>query len=301
MRAVNLSPRRMVGVAGAYLVLLSASHVVDGVTPENPLPPGMRTVPVHIVDHGEIRAAQIGLAYRDTDPASTQVPVLLIHGSPGSGEVMRKLSELLAPKFRVIVPDLPGFGASARALPDYSLRAHGEYLIELLDALHIPRARLVGFSMGGGVALSMADLAPQRVSAIVMLSALGVQEHELTGSYAVNHAIHGIQLAGLWLLRNGLPHFGLFRRLPLSIEYARNFYDSDQRPLRGVLEQYRGPILIIHGLRDRNVPIAAAREHHRLARQSELVELDDNHFMTFLHPRVFIDVLVRFLQRGARL
>ena len=60
-----------------------------------------------------------------------------MHGSPGSGEVLGELASLLSPHFRVIVPDLPGFGASTRDLPDYSFRAHGEYLIELLDALHI--------------------------------------------------------------------------------------------------------------------------------------------------------------------
>lgn len=190
-----------------------------------------------------------------------------------------------------------GFGASTRYLPDYSFRAHGEYLLELLDALHVPKAQLVGFSMGGGVVLSMADTAPQRVASIVMLSAIGLQEYELTGSYGVNHLVHGAQLSALWLLWNGFPHFGLFSKFRFTIEYARNFYDSDQRPLRAVLMHYRGPMLIIHGTKDRNVPIAAAREHHRLVPQSELIELDGNHFMAFTHPSAFVASLAGFLAR----
>jgi len=204
---------------------------------------------------------------------------------------------LLSPTFRVIVPDLPGFGSSTRDLRDYSFRAHGEYLVELMDALHVPKAQLVGFSMGGGVVLSIADAAPQRVASLVMLSAIGVQEHELTGSYRVNHTLHGAQLAVLWLLRNGLPHFGILSKVPFTLEYARNFYDSDQRPLRAVLEHYRGPMLIIQGAKDRNVPLAAAVEHHRLVPQSELVVLDENHFMAFMKPLVFLDSLVRFLNQ----
>jgi pimeloyl-ACP methyl ester carboxylesterase len=166
----------------------------------------------------------------------------------------------------------------------------------MLDALRVP-AQLVGFSMGGGVVLSISDITPQRVSSLVTLSAIGVQEQELTGSYEVNHVLHGAQLTALWLLRDWFPHFGLFSRLPFTVEYARNFYDSDQRPLRAVLERYRGPMLILHGIRERNVPIAAARAHHRLVHQSAIVEFNDNHFMAFKHPSAFVDQLVDFLNR----
>jgi pimeloyl-ACP methyl ester carboxylesterase len=235
------------------------------------------------------------LAYRDTRPYSSGLPVVLVHGSPGYSEVLEKLASLLSPRFRVIVPDLPGFGGSTRDLPDYSFRAHGEYVIELLDALHIDRAQFVGFSMGGGVVLSVSDLAPQRVASVVMLSAIGIQEHELTENYWVNHVLHGAQLGVLWMLKNGFPHFGLFRQAPFTVEYARNFYDSDQRPLRSILANYRGPMLILHGTRDRNVPIAAAIEHHRIVSQSEMFAFDENHFMAFMHPAEFLDPLERFL------
>jgi pimeloyl-ACP methyl ester carboxylesterase len=282
-------------IAGAYLILLIASHVVEDTRAEPARSPEIRTATIHVVDHGRIESRTILLAYRDTAPESTGIPVVLVHGSPGSGEVLQKLASLLTPRFRVIVPDLPGFGASADDLPDYSFRAHGEYLIELLDALHIARAQFVGFSMGGGAVLSITDLAPQRVASIVMLSAIGVQEHELTGSYRVNHFLHGAQLALLWTFKKGFPHFGLFRNVPLTVEYARNFYDSDQRPLRTMLARYRGPMLIIHGTRDRNVPIAAALEHHQLVPQSQIVELDDNHFVAFMNPSEFLDPLAHFL------
>jgi len=285
-------------LAGAYVILLIASHAVDAARPQAQPSPEIRTTSVHAVDHGRIQSRTILLAYRDTAPDSAGLPVVLVHGSPGSSVVLEKLASLLSPRFRVIVPDLPGFGASTRDLPDYSFRAHGEYLIELLDALHIDRAQFVGFSMGGGVVLSIADLAPQRVASLVMLSAIGIQEHELTGNYLVNHVLHGAQLGALWLLKNGFPHFGLFRQAPFTVEYARNFYDSDQRPMRSILANYRGPMLIIHGTRDRNVPMAAALEHHRIVHQSEIVEFNENHFMAFMHPSEFLDPLVHFLSNA---
>ena len=102
------------------------------------------------------------------------MPVVLVHGSPGTSRVFGSVTPALAPSFRVIVPDLPGFGASTHELPDYSFRAHAQYILELLDELRIRKAQLVGFSMGGGVVLSMADIAPERVASIVLLSAIGV-------------------------------------------------------------------------------------------------------------------------------
>ena len=80
-----------------------------------------------------------------------------------------------------------------------------------------------------------------------MLSGIGVQEMELLGNYHLNHGLHGAQLAALWFLHEGFPHFGWLDHSMLDLSYARNFYDTDQRPLRGILSKYSGPMLIIHG------------------------------------------------------
>jgi pimeloyl-ACP methyl ester carboxylesterase len=56
-------------------------------------------------------------------------------------------------------------------------------LIELPDALRIRKIQLVAFSMAGGVVLSLADMAPDRVASVLMLSANGVQEQELLGDF----------------------------------------------------------------------------------------------------------------------
>jgi membrane protein DedA with SNARE-associated domain/surfactin synthase thioesterase subunit len=198
------------------------------------------------------------------------------------------------------VPDLPGFGHSTRRIPDYSIRAHAGSILELLDELDIEKAHVVGFSMGGGVALELAHRAPGRVRSLTLLSAIGVQELELLGGYRLNHAIHALQLAALVLLHEGTPHFGLLDGLPLDIPYARNFFDSDQRPLRGILASLEVPTLIIHGLRDVLVPVAAAREHHRLVPQSELHLFEENHFMVFRGGSRLAVPLTDFLERVER-
>ena len=55
--------------------------------------------------------------------------------------------------------------------------------------------------MGGGVALELYRLAPERVASLVLLSSIGVQEMELLGDYSLNHVVHGLQLVALGATR----------------------------------------------------------------------------------------------------
>ncbi len=284
-------------LAALYLAVLALSHVARWRDPWAPQPaPDEHAITLHAVAGDREGTGTVRFVWRESGNPDGFV-VVLLHGSPGSNNEVKDLGAHLEPRYRVIAPDLPGFGASGHVIPDYSFRAHAQYLRQLLDSLGIRDAHWVGFSMGGGVILNVADLDPDRVRSLVLLSALGTQEFELLGDYWLNHAIHGLQLAGLWLLREGVPHFGAWDSSFLGVSYARNFYDSDQRPLRRILHSYRGPALIIQGDKDDLVPKEAALESHRLLPQSELLMLDGNHFMTFQRPGDIADPLLSFLAR----
>ena len=317
--------RKRVALA-AYLVLLAASHAVRGTRPEPEPPPGLSMQEVE--GWPKPKHGSVTIAYREWVTDSTrnlsgdetvtdstrnlsgnlsrsalkgsedpEYPILLLHGSPGSGGAFRRLGSELGAERRAIAPDLPGFGGSTTKIPDYSIRAHGAMSLQLLDSLAIGRAHVVGFSLGGGVALEMYQADSARVASITLLSSIGVQEHELLGEYYLNHAIHGLQLFAIWTLRELVPHFGYADDAFLSHSYARNFYDTDQRPLRGILRGYAGPMLIVHGTGDVLVPAAAAEEHHRIVPQSEMVMLEGSHFMTFLEPDRIAPPIEDFLDR----
>ena len=286
-------------VALIYLTLLVASHVVTRVSSTDTNIGAGSVVRVHAIDGERQTTREVRIAYQEygsnADPG--RPTIILVHGSPGHKEDFDSLAPELGKRYRVIAPDLPGFGTSTEDLPDYSIRAHARYLIELMDALGIERAHLLGFSMGGGVVLNIADIAPQRVPSITMLSAIGVQEAELLGDYHLNHALHGAQLVAIWLWEECVPHFGLLGRSMLDRSYARNFYDSDQRPLRDILSRFEQPMLIIHGRHDELVPFEAAIEHHRIVPQSEADFLDDNHFMVFGKGAMLAPKVLEFLDR----
>jgi pimeloyl-ACP methyl ester carboxylesterase/membrane protein DedA with SNARE-associated domain len=288
-----------------WLVLLVASHIVRRLRPERDGPrPGQSAVLLTAVKDTTLLSNRtaVRLAYQEWGPdsAGPAQTVILVHGSPGDGEAFNGLGPLLAIHYHVIAPDLPGFGGSSITVPDYSIRAHARYLLQLLDSLHLADAHLVGFSMGGGVVEEMARQAPGRIRSLTLLSGIGIQEAELLGDYYLNHTIHGLQLGALWFLREGTPHFGWLDDAMLSVPYARNFYDTDQRPLRGVLSSWQGPMLILHGLEDPLVPIAAAREHARIVPQAEVVLFPGDHFMTFMHPEVLAGPMRDFLGRVDR-
>jgi pimeloyl-ACP methyl ester carboxylesterase/membrane protein DedA with SNARE-associated domain len=292
-----------------YFSLLLLSHLVRAFHTEKPLSSDMQAVEVKAFAGERQTDKAVRLAYRQFNAGQqssvspsistdTRPVVILLHGSPGNSRDFNSLAPHLAKQYRVIRPDLPGFGESTHRLPDYSVRAHAHYVLALMDSLHIERAHVIAFSMGGGVGLEMADLAPERISSLTMLSAIGVQEMELLGDYHLNHAVHGIQLVGLWLMREVLPHFGYLDDAILGVEYARNFYDTDQRRLREILTHYESPMLILHGEKDVLVPVEAAREHYRLVPQSEAHYFpSENHFTVFTQGAMLADLILPFLGR----
>jgi len=292
--------RLTVSLVVAYAVLLAISHGIRlSSSSRIELGPGDRTVELRPVPDDDAGASPVRVVYRETRPDDVPDPptVLLLHGTPGRKDHLAALGAALGRRYRVIIPDLPGFGDSSRKIADFSMRAHGEYLARLLERLDVERVHVVGFSFGGGVALELYRLAPERVASLTMLSATGVQELELLGDYRLNRAIHGLQLSAVWLVHEGVPHMGLLDGSLLDVAYARNVYDSDQRPLRGILERFEPPMLIVHGTRDPLVPPAAAREHHRLVPHSELVMLEASHFLPFTRPGEISDLIGEVIER----
>ncbi|MEM9729192.1 MAG: alpha/beta fold hydrolase [Myxococcota bacterium] len=110
--------------------------------------------------------------------AGSGYPVLMLHGGgPGANGLSnygRNISPL-AEHFRVLVPDMQGYGQSSKGL--HRTDPFGDLadsMLGLMDALDVPRAHIVGNSLGGACALRMALERPDRVSALVLMGPGGV-------------------------------------------------------------------------------------------------------------------------------
>jgi pimeloyl-ACP methyl ester carboxylesterase len=97
--------------------------------------------------------------------------VVLLHGQPGSAEDWQQVTDRLPGTLHVVALDRPGYGTSRSPAGGFGYGARA--VLAELDARGIGRAVLVGHSYGGGVALSVAQLAPERVEALVLLASVG--------------------------------------------------------------------------------------------------------------------------------
>jgi pimeloyl-ACP methyl ester carboxylesterase len=106
-------------------------------------------------------------------------PIVLIHGMLNSSSHWQSVALNLASDYTVIAPDLIGHGDSAAPRGDYSLGAHAASIRDLLAAVGIDRATIVGHSLGGGVAMQFFYQFPQRVERLVLISSGGLG-HEVS-------------------------------------------------------------------------------------------------------------------------
>lgn len=99
-------------------------------------------------------------------------PLLLVHGLGSSGDDWAFQRDDFARVRNAILPDVRGSGRSSKPRGPYSIAQFADDLWSLLDTLHIERTDILGFSMGGAVALEMALREPSRVKKLVLCNAL---------------------------------------------------------------------------------------------------------------------------------
>lgn len=100
-------------------------------------------------------------------------PILMLHGFPDHGGSWRVLADLLAPQYRLIMPDLRGYGLSSRpeTVADYRMDLLVGDLIGLLDVLGLDQVYLCGHDWGGVLAYELSRHVPERVAGLVALNA----------------------------------------------------------------------------------------------------------------------------------
>ena len=121
--------------------------------------------------HVEEKAVAVGEYKVNVASAGTGPAVVMLHGedkSPSWKEWEGFLG--LADRFRLIIPDLVGFGKSPRRGEALDYRAQAKVIVDLLDAMKVEKAALVGYSWGGQVALEVALERPQKVSSMILVA-----------------------------------------------------------------------------------------------------------------------------------
>jgi pyruvate dehydrogenase E2 component (dihydrolipoamide acetyltransferase) len=107
--------------------------------------------------------------------------VLFLHGFGGDLGSWMFNQDAVAARHTTIALDLPGHGQSDRRLPGTSLPALAQFVVRFLDTLAVPRAHLVGHSLGGAIASQLALDAPERVASLTLVGSAGLGEAINTG------------------------------------------------------------------------------------------------------------------------
>lgn len=149
------------------------------------------TTDPHVADT-RVQALGVGMRVLDTAPGELRRPIVVgVHGIPEHSGAWRALATKLGSDARVIVPDLPGFGASDKpASIDYSLPSLSRYVEAAVDQL-IPgqRIHLVVHDIGGPTGLLWALRRPDRIASLVVLNTALLDHHFRPPSAAIVAAI----------------------------------------------------------------------------------------------------------------
>jgi proline iminopeptidase len=96
-------------------------------------------------------------------------PILGLHGHPGSGQSLSVFTNHLSKRYQTIAPDLRGYGKS-RFRSDFTMQDHLSDLESLLDRLQIEKCLVLGWSLGGILAMELALRLPQRITGLILVA-----------------------------------------------------------------------------------------------------------------------------------
>jgi pimeloyl-ACP methyl ester carboxylesterase len=253
-------------------------------------------------------------------------PVLAIHGLGATKGSFLPTVAALADRFRVIAVDLPGFGDSDKPIgAPYDARFFADAIIDLMDALELERADLIGNSLGGRIALEVALVYPERVGRLALLApslawrrprrwapALRLVRPELgLVQLAPRGVVEGIVHRLIPGANEGWTAAGVdeFLRAYLTpagraafYAAARRIYLEDPGGYQGFwprLSRLEPDALFVWGRRDTLVPIAFERHVAEALPAARHLELDCGHVPQIEMPRQTHEAVGAFFAQSA--
>jgi pimeloyl-ACP methyl ester carboxylesterase len=248
--------------------------------------------------------------------------IVFVHGLSGSWQNWLENLPYFARSWRCIAMDLPGFGASPMPRERISIGGYARLVDELLSALGVSRAVVVGNSMGGFIGAELAIRFGTWVDRLVLVSAAGLTiEHQRSLFHLARVTGRVTALGAAWLAsksdelaRRPRSRQALFaivaahpRRLPAALvaEQLRGsgkpgFVDAldalTDYPIRDRLGSIEAPTLVVWGADDPLVPVRDAWEFGRLIPRSRVVVYEDTGHVAMLErPAAFNALVDEFL------
>jgi pimeloyl-ACP methyl ester carboxylesterase len=234
-------------------------------------------------------------------------PLVLVHGLGARGEDWAAMIPALAAQgFHVYVPDLLGYGRSPKPDVDYSISLEEQTVVQFMRAMHVPRADIGGWSMGGWIVMKLALDHPEMVDRLVIYDSAGVYFPATWGPELFTPAdVLGVEkLMGILTPKpRPLPGFAVeaalrklernawvIRRSMTAMTNGRDLLDFR---LQGITQ----PMLIVWGSQDELIPLSAGEAIHKRVPQSVLNIVEGcGHLAPAECPRPVTEGTVEFLK-----
>ena len=263
--------------------------------------------------------ARMTLAHTLTGRPGGQV-VLFLHGITGSRNYFLKKSRRLAEDYRLLLPDLPGFGDSPKPRTDYTIQFFRDTVRNTLEAAgcHRRKIHIVGHSLGALIALEYAARYPDHVDRLALVSLPRFETPDTAHEYFWQGSPSYRRLLNEHSLRRNLAQWrrsGLgmavqyIVRFPLAVirdsrKYTLNSLTStlencllNYRVDEVLARQPRIPILMLHGRLDQVAPLENVRQLPGEHENIRLVEIDGSgHHIFLTHTRRCLDLISEHLQ-----
>lgn len=277
------------------------------------------------IEHGEVTVRGVRVHYRHA-PGPGPVLLLLPGGMLDSSALAwKKTLEALPAAYRVLVPDLPGYGRSDTPLDAaYTTDYYVRFVADFLDAVGVERAGVFGSSMAGAVALGFALARPERVRVLVLMGAYGLQPRvrlhgvarRLAAMPGVDAAVRALLQSGPAVVRAALPvavhdpaaiddELVADTRAGLDGSHALTAFvrwlRSELRPgcvrtdFTPRLAELDLPVLVLHGTHDLMIPVDAARRAAARLPCATLHTFDAGHLVARERPEAVNAVLLAWL------
>ena len=226
-------------------------------------------------------------------------PILLLHGFCETHQIWDDFAEELAKNFRVLRPDLPGFGRSKLPLVPFTLEDIGKHLNMWVSKLKLPKLTVIGHSLGGYVALAMARHNPTLFVGLCLFHSTPFSD-SLEKKNNRNKVIDFVKKNGiepfvetfvpsLFYLKNNefvpfVKRLALGTQIDTFIAYSEAM--RDRSSYEGLLEDFVSYLLVIAGMDDSIVPKSVSVMAGSLAPKSELILLENTGHMGMLENKM---------------
>lgn len=235
--------------------------------------------------------------------------LLLIHGLGSRAEDWTpQIPRYIQNGFRVYAVDLLGCGRTDRPTIEYTIQQQTEMIEGFLSAVGLEQADVIGWSMGGWVALNLALRHPQRIRRLVVMDSAGLRfPNQLTPEAFEPRTVAELeQLLGLLMQRPPrLPKFlsrAVLQTMQQNFPVVQQAVESmltGRELLDGKLKEIRVPVLIVWGEEDRLIPLSVGMAMHREIPRSQMeIYPRCGHVGPATHAYAMVPRVVRFLRGG---